>query len=75
MKKISAFLLGFAVCMAIADEDKPAAPQSVIDEAKAVCEKYAQEDNVPADDLKNFLMECVNEELDAQGYKKVDSLD
>ena len=30
-------------------------------EVKARCEQYAQEDNVPADELKQYMTECVKE--------------
>lgn len=50
------------------------APQTVIATAIEQCEAYASEDNIEAEDLKDYMLLCVNEELDAEGYKKITSL-
>lgn len=75
MKKLVPLFLGLAMSVAFAQEEKVDAPQAVIDEAKQLCEKYAEEDGIAAEDLDSFLLECVNEELEAEGYNKIESLD
>jgi len=52
-----------------------AAPAELISETLETCKQYAIEDGVPQDDLNNYLLDCVNEELEANGYLRIESID
>jgi len=58
-----------------ANDDSPKAPQKAVNEAIETCTKYAEEDEVPETEHKSFMLLCVNDELEDQGYQKVESLD
>ncbi len=75
MKFLAVALLGVLVFSANAEDDTSQAPQSVISEAKSLCEHYAKEDQVASEDLADYVLACVNDELTEQGYSKVDNVD
>jgi len=65
----------FASSNLLADGDLPQAPQSVIDSARESCMEYAKEDRVPKEEIDGYLLECVNDELEEKGFKKIEYLD
>lgn len=52
-----------------------AAPEEVIKEYLELCKGYATEDEISDDELPSFLLGCVNQELESNGYQLVDSID
>ncbi|PIP81273.1 MAG: hypothetical protein COW84_00750 [Gammaproteobacteria bacterium CG22_combo_CG10-13_8_21_14_all_40_8] len=67
-------LMGF-VSHVNADEPSNPAPKEVINNAKTQCENYAKEDQVADEDKSKYVLSCVNDELESQGYDKVDSVE
>lgn len=73
MKKV---LLTIAVLLStgvLADE-RPIADKTLIAELKQYCTELADEDGTAGKELKVFLLECVNEELDSEGYQPLPKL-
>lgn len=71
-------LLLATVLPVMADEpaEQPAdAPAAVIQEAKATCLKWAEEDGVAKEELDSYLLQCVNDQLADLGYKPVTKID
>lgn len=50
------------------------APQSVLAAATIDCTKWAEEDGIEASALTAYLLNCVNEDLEYQGYNTVTAL-
>lgn len=53
----------------------PKAPSDTLNSAKELCKSWATEDEVTGDQLASYMMRCVNEELEYQGYSPVASID
>ena len=77
MKRIKLPLIFLSVLSfgCLASDDLPEAPKSVVNESKLYCAEYAAEEGVSEKELKKSINKCVNDELVAQGYKKVDNLE
>ncbi|MEE4246693.1 MAG: hypothetical protein V2I33_14880 [Kangiellaceae bacterium] len=58
-----------------AANDLPVAPKEVIKEYLTLCKQYAKEDEVEAAEMKAYLLECVNSELEDNGYQPIKKLD
>jgi len=50
-------------------------PQDTVQAAIEQCKSWAKEDGVPEADLDGYLLNCVNQELEAQDYLPVEALD
>lgn len=50
------------------------APKEVIEQALQACRSFAVEDEVMSEDLNAYLLDCVNDELEANDYKKIAQL-
>jgi hypothetical protein len=57
-----------------AEEELPEAPAAVLKSIKANCHEYAEEDDIKAEDLKEYLLKCINEELSDLDYRAVSSI-
>ncbi|MGX5175479.1 hypothetical protein ACUR5C_15770 [Aliikangiella sp. IMCC44653] len=75
MKRLLLIAALILSCSALANDPKPEAPAELIQEIKLQCEEYAQEDQVADEDLADYLLSCVNDELTEQGYQTLESLD
>jgi len=56
------------------DAELEQAPATYIQSLIAMCKEDAVEDDVPADELKDYLLECVNDDLSANDYNTITSL-
>ncbi len=56
-------------------ENLPVAPPELIKELKAFCQEVADEDGTGDMDLPTFLLDCVNQELEAEGYQRIEELE
>jgi hypothetical protein len=56
------------------NEELPEASMKLIKELKAECKEYAVEDAVPEETLNQYLLECVNADLDSGGYRMLKKL-
>jgi hypothetical protein len=50
------------------------APKELIKEIKADCKEYAVEEEVPKNTLNQYLLECINEELNIGGFRMLRKL-
>ncbi|MGO2013095.1 MAG: hypothetical protein ACTJH9_14240 [Pseudoalteromonas sp.] len=70
---IAAPLFALTATYAIADEAKEASAET-IQEYTEMCLDWAKDDDISNDDLKPYVLKCVNDELESEGYKKVDNV-
>ena len=62
----------FSVVAAFAvAEDAVDAPEEIIQEFTEMCIDWAKDDDISDSELKAYVLKCVNDELTAEGYKKV----
>lgn len=52
-------------------DDAPQAPTELVQEFTEMCLGWATDDDISGSDLKPYVLKCVNDELEAEGYKKV----
>lgn len=78
MKKTLAFtLLVLLSNMSYSEEEKPVledAPKSYLLSLLSDCNEYATQEEVGADKLNAYLLQCINEELEASYYKSISAL-
>ena len=73
MKKVLLTLSLLLTTSVFADE-RPIADKKLIEELKQYCSEVAKEDGTDGKDLKVFMLECVNEELESEGYQPLPEL-
>lgn len=73
MKTLVSLLLSCLAVSAFANEAKPA-PAELVAELTTFCQEVAEEDGTNGKPLNEFLLECVNEELESEGFEPVDAL-
>ncbi|MEK0158645.1 hypothetical protein WLQ65_05730 [Pseudoalteromonas piscicida] len=61
----------FACVQVQADEELPVAPADLVQELTQMCLDWAKDDDVQASEIKKYVLNCVNDELEATGYQKV----
>ncbi|MBT1451868.1 hypothetical protein KJ365_13325 [Glaciecola sp. XM2] len=69
---IGAMIIGLAFT-AIAD-DKPVADLELILDLKQFCEDIAESEGTDGKPLPEFLLACVNEELELEGFQAITKL-
>jgi hypothetical protein len=57
-----------------AEEELPEAPRAVLDSIISNCRDYAIEDEVAAEQLNEYLLTCVNQELSDLEYRQLAKL-
>lgn len=75
--KITNFALilsAIALAPTVALAQPPASTQQIVS-LKAACIQIAQEDSIPDDEVGQFLLDCVNDQLTESGYQRVESID
>lgn len=55
-------------------DDRPVAALDFVLELKQFCQDIADDEGTDGKDLPVFLLECVNEELDSEGYQPITKL-
>ena len=70
---IVAPLFAVSATVAIAD-DAPVASAQTIKEYTDMCVNWTKDDDVSNDDLFGYVLQCVNDELESEGYKKVSTV-
>ena len=73
MKTLVSLLLSCLAVSAFANEAKPA-PAELVAELTTFCQEVAEEDGTNGKPLNEFLLECVNEELESEGFEPVEAL-
>ncbi|MBB1387563.1 MULTISPECIES: hypothetical protein [Pseudoalteromonas] len=70
---IVAPLFAVSATYAVAD-DTPTASAEMIKEYTEMCVNWAKDDDVSNTELNAYVLKCVNDELESEGYKKVSSV-
>ena len=52
-------------------EELPVADPAFIAELKEFCTEVANDEGVSAEDLNAFLLSCINDELESEGYQPI----
>jgi hypothetical protein len=73
MKKLL-LTLSLLLSTTVMADDRPVADKELIAELKQYCTELAQEDGTDGKELKVYMLECVNEELDSEGYQLLTEL-
>jgi hypothetical protein len=73
MKKLL-LTLSLLLSTTVMADDRPIADKELIAELKQYCTELAQEDGTDGKELKVYMLECVNEELDSEGYQLLTKL-
>jgi hypothetical protein len=73
MKKVL-LTVGLLLTASVVADDRPVADQALIAELKQYCAELAQEDGTDGKELKVYMLECINEELDSEGYQPLSKL-
>ena len=68
-------LLSTSLSFGIFADEKPKADIELIAELKQFCSEVAEEDGTDDLSLPAFLLVCVNQELDEEGYQSIKKLD
>lgn len=71
---IAAPLFALTATYAMADEAKEASAET-IKKYTDMCLNWAKDDDVSNDDLTPYVLKCVNDELESEGYKKVNDVE
>ena len=71
MKTFIIALLLVTAFGASAFNERAVASQEHLKEFVETCKRYAVEDEIRTDELKKYILDCVNEELEANGFAKV----
>ncbi|MGL4711457.1 MAG: hypothetical protein ACRCWP_02520 [Shewanella sp.] len=74
MNKLSAIftLLALVSFTSFADDSSlPSAPAADVAQLKEACQQMASEDQVDNAELKQYVLDCVNDQLTEIGYKTV----
>ena len=52
----------------------PVAPEETVRSATDTCNSWAKSESISDDELPSYLLECVNDELQGQGYQPVSNV-
>ena len=74
MKTVALVVVGLLSFSSYAD-DKPTADEALMKELKEFCTELAEDHGIEADKLPAYLLKCVNEELESEGYAPVKKLE
>lgn len=55
--------------------DLPKASKEYLKDVIEICKQYALDEEVKDDKYDKYILDCVNEDLEASGYSKVDKVD
>jgi hypothetical protein len=64
-------LLGFGAIFSAVADDRPVADQELIAEFKEFCEEMAEDDGTAGMSLPEYLLVCINDELDSEGFQPI----
>lgn len=67
-------LVGFSATFSAVAEDKPVAEQEVVMEFKQFCEDIAADEGTDDLSLPEYLLQCINDELEAEGFQLITSV-
>ncbi len=73
MKKVL-LTLGVLLTTSVVADDRPLPDKELVSELKQYCAELAEEDGTDGKELPVFILDCVNEELDIEGYQLLTKL-
>ncbi|MFT6779118.1 MAG: hypothetical protein ACJAV1_003061 [Paraglaciecola sp.] len=73
MKKVL-LTLGLLLTTSVVADDRPLPDKVLVSELKQYCAELAEEDGTDGKELPVFILDCVNEELDTEGYQLLTKL-
>jgi len=73
MKTLMSLFISCLAVSALANEAKTA-PAELVAELTTFCQEVAAEDGTNGKPLNVFLLECINEELESEGFEAIDEL-
>jgi hypothetical protein len=73
MKKIL-LTVGLLLATAAMADERPLPDKELLTELKQYCTELANEDGTEGKALPVFMLECINEELDSEGYQPISKL-
>ena len=56
------------------DDDTPVASASDVKQLISVCKQMAVEDEIVKEELNEYLLDCVNDQLNEMGYRRIEAL-
>lgn len=67
-------LLGFSTVFSALADDKAVADQETLMELKEYCEEIAADEGTDGLSLPEYLLQCINDELEDEGYQAITTL-
>ncbi|BCO19710.1 MULTISPECIES: hypothetical protein [unclassified Alteromonas] len=64
-----------ALTFSVLATESEKAPAELIAELKQYCAEVAEDEGTQGKPIKAFILECVNDELESEGYAKLTSID
>ena len=68
-------LFAIGLSNAYANDELPVAPTETVTEYTQMCLDWAKEDDTDEQNLYQYVLDCVNDELNAAGYQGVQKVD
>lgn len=73
MKQLFA-ITALLTTLSVSADDRPVAPADLVEELKAYCQEIAAEDGTDGLDMVTYVLNCINDELESEGYQPVAAL-
>ncbi len=72
--KYTLFVAGLLFAMSTAAEDRPVAEADLVQEYKVYCMEIAEDEGTGKLSMDEFLLSCINDELESEGYQPINTL-
>lgn len=72
--KYTILVAGLLFAMSTAAEDRPVAEDDLIQEYKVYCMEIAEDEGTGKLSMDEFLLSCINDELESEGYQPITSV-
>ena len=72
--KFTFLLAGLLFAASTIADDRPVADVELVKELKEYCMEIAEDEGTGKLSMQDFLLKCVNEELESEGYQPVTKL-
>jgi hypothetical protein len=72
--KYTILVASLLFAMSTAAEDRPVADADLVQEYKAYCMEIAEDEGTGKLSIDEFLLSCINDELESEGYQPIASV-
>ena len=72
--KYTILVASLLFAMSTAAEDRPVADADLVQEYKAYCMEIAEDEGTGKLSMDEFLLSCINDELESEGYQAITSV-